>query len=267
MRRFPPIDRVIFIDIEVAPIYASLSQVPPELRSYWENKYNPEKLKTNSSLTTEEYFSEKSGIHALYSRVVCIGIGYFCIVDGRGYQWEEEIIYDIDEAKLLRSFTERWEKFHTFYQEKSRIVLPPDAPTYAVCGHNIANFDIPFLGRRLLISKIPLPSFWQEAQNAQLWQLKNPAVIDTMLLWNFTSRENSHIPLEILALALEIPFRKSLTHEQIREAFYQWMKSKDQNDIHPVLDYCLTDVRTTAKVYMHFQLDKQKREEMLQKIK
>lgn len=263
MSRFPRLERVLFLDIEVAPLYNSLEEVPEKLRAYWMQRYDPQRARTAPEMDVDAYFLEKSGIHALYSRVVCIGLGTFLCCGGeKVYTWHEKIIYDLDEAKLLKDFIDSWDKFRnkvsqssseSYYQYKS------DPPLYAVCGHNIQGFDIPFLGRRLVMNGLELPEFWREAQNAQPWQLKAPHVIDTMLLWSFTSRENSFIPLEILACALGLKFEKSLDHVAIRKAFAEWQEKGGDPPIpafDEVIQYCLRDVRITAAIYLAMQGDR-----------
>lgn len=264
MSRFPSLERILFLDIEVAPLYNSLEEVPEMLRTHWMERYDPQRARTAPEMDVDAYFLEKSGIHALYSRVVCIGLGAFYREEKENvYTWYEKPIFALDEAKLLKDFIESWDKFRSRLSPPSSSALSypqsrTDTPLYAVCGHNIQGFDIPFLGRRLVMNGLELPEFWREAQNAPPWQLKAPHVIDTMLLWSFTSRENSFISLEILAYALGLKFEKSLDHVAIREAFAEWREKGGEKPpaFDEVIQYCLTDVRITAAVYLAMQGDR-----------
>jgi hypothetical protein len=189
-------------------------------------------------------------------------LGYFRKKESKWY-WREIALADLNEVHLLKSFADKWNRFSLSCKNSAPLPNSKE-PLYAVCGHNIRNFDIPFLGRRLLISGVPLPDFWREAQDAQPWQLNAPMLIDTMLLWNFTARENIFIPLELLANALGIAFQKSLSHDQIREAFYKWEATGSQSEFQPVLDYCLQDVRTVAHIYLRMQGEpSEEKEQML----
>ncbi|MCX8112121.1 MAG: ribonuclease H-like domain-containing protein [Bacteroidia bacterium] len=238
-------EQVLFLDIETVPAYDSISELPETLRAYWDRRYDKHRAQDYSE---EEYFAEQAGIHALYARVACIGLGYF---EHRTLRWREEALFHLDERELLHDFIQRWERFKEYAKRLKPHGL--NDSTYFVCGHNIASFDLPFLGRRLLINRIPLTEFWRTAQWAQPWNLKSPMVIDTMYLWGFTARERTFIPLEVLAHALGIPFQKELSHQQIRQAFLQWKSSGRVEAFASVVDYCLKDVRTVAEIYIHMQ--------------
>lgn len=249
-----PIEKVLFLDIEVAPQYRQLSEVPEPFLSYWLDRYDAKRPEDKKDLSSEEYFLKEAGIHALYSRVVCIGMGYFSkVCKGSTYEWKQVVIKDLDERQLLADFLEKWLKFAEYATKSSKPFHP--SISYGVCGHNILDFDVPFLGRRLLLQgfSAELPKFWFEAQNAQSWQLRDPAVIDTMLLWNFTSRQGRYISLEILAAALGLNFTKSLDYIAIREAFRQWEDTKDPSAFAKVEEYCLRDVQITAAVFLTLQ--------------
>ncbi|MCX7607435.1 MAG: ribonuclease H-like domain-containing protein [Bacteroidia bacterium] len=266
MAKFPPIERILFMDIETAPHYRSIEEIPEPLRVYWEERYERRRSPAEAEQEKDAYFLEKSGIHALYSRVVCIGLGYFRKVGGQ-WEWREEVLCDTDEKKLLETFRSVWEKFRSHAHQNLLPTFTAE-PSFAICGHNIRNFDIPFLGRRLLSLAIPLPAFWREAQDAQPWQLKDPLLIDTMRLWNFTSSENSFISLELLAYALGIPFQKSIKHTDIRKAFYSWVDTGDSSLFQTVLEYCKRDVQVTAEIFIRMQIDSSaEKEKLIQSIK
>lgn len=255
---------MLFLDIETAPLYRKLEEVPEPLRTYWLDRYSSRK-KPSDTRDDETFFLEESGIHALYSRVVCIGLGFFHR-ENADWHWRAILLKDLDEKKLLQDFVEKWNSTAGYFRGKCPN-LAFQEPLWAVCGHNIRNFDLPFLGRRLVWQKLPLPPFWQAAQDSQPWQLKNPTVIDTMLLWSFTSWDSGrYIPLEMLAYAVGIAFQKSLTHTDIREAFYRWQDTGDENAFEPVVQYCLQDVRTTAEIFVRLQVPLEEQEPLLQAL-
>lgn len=247
------LEQILFLDIETAPLYRSLHEVPEILRDYWLRVYDGEREKKHPSLTQEEYFQNKAAVHALFGRVICINMGYFAKPGPELTTWKQADLYSLDEENLLHCFLEKWERFRSHASkigqsnDKSRSI-------YAVCGHNILNFDIPFLGRRLLINQLPLPDFWRAAQWMKEWQLRDPTIIDTMHLWSFTSRDSRYISLEMLAYAVGIPFKKSLTHDEIHAAFATWEDTQDAGAFLPVVQYCADDVRTTAEIYVRMQL-------------
>lgn len=245
-----PLSKILFLDIETAPLFRNLEDVPDYLKDYWLKRYEKKRPKEDIAITEEEYFLERSGIHALYSRVVCIGMGFFA-QKAEGYEWRTQVLTNLSEKQILLDFIKAWNSFKQYSRKGFWEVVR--APVYGLCGHNIMSFDIPFLGRRFLLNNLPLPDFWKENQYLKPWQLQDPIIIDTMLLWNFTSYENSFIPLEMLARALGLSFSKSLSHVEIREAFYRWEDTENPEEFQKVLHYCLEDVRIVAAVYLLMQ--------------
>jgi len=262
-----PIERVLFLDIETVPAPESLQNLEGFLYDHWLKKYDSNRPKELVHLLPEDYFLEKAGIHALYAQVVCIGLGYFLpdTSDKKHWTWREKVLYNLDERTLLEEFIEKWNKFRGHALSlKSTSFDSTYEPAWIVCGHNIRRFDLPFLGRRLLMQGLNLPEFWYAAQYSQPWQLKDPAIWDTMQMWGFASSESTFVSLEVLAQALGIPFQKSITHTQIRESFYRWKKEGKEEEFKPVLTYCQTDVRVTAKIFVRMQLPRDEQEAFFQ---
>lgn len=250
-----PIEKVLFMDIETAPLYRCLEEVPAPLQSHWQEKYDSRRPAPYQQLSQEEYFQERSGIHALFSRVVCISLGFFAQREGE-VLWRQITLAELDERTLLRKFAVLWEKVGAFMRETA----PRDSRiSYAVCGHNLLSFDIPFLGRRFILLKMDMPTFWREAQRLPTWQLTNPTVIDTMQLWNFTTWDKSYLSLEMLAYVVGLDFQKALSHTEIRERFWEWEATHNPSVFEPVKAYCEEDVRTTARIYAHLQLSESER--------
>ncbi|MCS7297929.1 MAG: ribonuclease H-like domain-containing protein [Bacteroidia bacterium] len=260
-----PVEKILFFDIETAPLYQTLDEVPPLLREHWERRYEAHRPQGYKELSADEYFLKRCGIHALYARVICISLGYFVNQHG-SLRWRQTSFYNLDEKELLLTFLGKWEKFRehasTIFQS-----LLNSRPKYAVCGHNVLGFDIPFIGRRLLLNQVSLPAFWREAQYAQPWQLEEPAVIDTMLLWNFTSREGTFLSLELLAHILGMDFQKSLNHEEIHSRFSQWASGGDEASFLPVVEYCERDVRAVAEIYIRMQLPQEKQKIYIESLR
>lgn len=261
MTQIVAIEKILFMDIETAPAYERLDAVPEPLQTYWRDRYEKDWQKKSPDFSSEDNFLDKAGIHALYARVVCISMGFFS--NKNTTAWRQISLYHLEEKQLLTKFIERWNDFATHAQKNGS---EKDHAAYAVCGHNIMNFDLPFLGRRMLMHQMKLPDFWYEAQWKKDWNLKKPAIIDTMNLWGFTSRENQYIPLTILAQALGMSFTKSMSHDGIREAFWAWKNTGDISHFLPVVQYCEKDVRTNAEIYIRMQLPPEQQEKYLQAL-
>jgi hypothetical protein len=237
-----PLEKTLFIDLETAPLWRSLSDIPAAsdtLVEHWERRYGKNRPPDESA---DEHFLNNAAIHAIYGRIVCIGLGWIGLHNGT-WCWRETVLYDLNETQILSNFLKIWtEKF----------LPPPGSPDIAaLCGHNLLNFDYIFLGRRILLNHLPLPRPWVSTLTQPYWNLREVRLIDTMRLWSMgETGSGAFIGLEVLAQVLGIPFRKSISHQEIRERFFQWQDTGDESYFQPVVEYCAQDVRTTAKIYL-----------------
>lgn len=65
--------KIIWIDIETAPLRSSEEEMPSEVMKVWKEKYCSDQPE---SMTPREWFREKSALFPEFSRIVCISVGY-----------------------------------------------------------------------------------------------------------------------------------------------------------------------------------------------
>src|SRR5690606_13973558 len=86
-----------------------------------------------------EEFYDRAGIWAEFGKIVCISVGYFTIKNTERQFRTKSIIGE--EKQLLEEFNDL---IKTHFSN----------PAFVFCGHNIKEFDIPYLCRRMLINGI-----------------------------------------------------------------------------------------------------------------
>lgn len=217
---------IMFVDIETVPVVRAYNNLNESLQKEWLRKAKTIKAEA-AQADPEGAFAEKAGVYAEFAKVVCIGIGSMHEKDG---QWSIRLkaITGDDEAVLLRSFSDILQKFMKHY------------PDIRFCGHNIKEFDIPFLSRRMIIKGIPLPVPMQ-LQGKKPWEITH---IDTMELWRFGDYKN-FTSLSLLAAVLGIPSPKGdIDGSMVASVYY------NDNDLARIGKYCIQDVLTAAKVYL-----------------
>lgn len=216
---------ILFLDIETVPITDDYGTLSERMQKEWERK--AKFIRSDSTEPTpEELFNDRSGVFAEFAKVVCICFGSFSEIDG---EWVMRLksIANVDENLLLKEFADTVSRFHAFNQNM------------AFCGHNIKEFDIPFLCRRMLINGIQLPSV-MDLSGKKPWE--NPH-IDTMELWKFGDYKN-YTSLSLLAEILGIPSPKDdIDGSMVASVFYK------DNDLPRIVEYCVKDVVTSAKVF------------------
>ena len=228
---------LLFIDIETVPLYHSFTQLSELEKELWTAKINT--LRAHENETPETGYN-RAGIYAEFGRVICISIGYF------KYNREENT-----DTFRIKSFSGDDEKM--LLQEFSALLQRSfnDSDHYQFCGHNIKEFDVPYLSRRLLINGIALPNML-DVSGRKPWEMNS---IDTMQLWRFGDYK-SFTSLKLLAHVLGIPSPKQdISGSDVCRVFYE------ENDLPRIAEYCQHDVVTVARLMLKFRNEKNTLEE------
>ena len=218
---------ILFIDIETVPVQPGYDLLSPDLQREWDKKARLIKVAPEGNSEPAALFAERSGVFSEFAKVVCIGIGSMYWHDG---QWKMRLkaLTNDNENTLLNDFSRILERFSLQNKE------------VRFCGHNIKEFDIPFLCRRMIINAMPIPACMQ-FQGKKPWEISH---LDTMELWRFGDYKN-FTSLSLLAAVLGIPSPKSdLDGSMVAGVYY------NDKDLPRIASYCLQDVYTSAKVYL-----------------
>jgi 3'-5' exonuclease len=223
---FKDLQQILFLDIETASLEESFSTLPMRLQEEWikKEKYILQKHPPTEPLQPGDLFFSKAGIYAEFAKIICVGVGFF------HYKEQEEklilrskVFAHEKEEELLKSFGELLQK-----------------KKWVLCAHNGKEFDFPFLSRRTLINRLPLPEGLQ-ISGRKPWEV---AHIDTLDLWKFGDYKN-YTSLELLASLFDIPTSKDgIDGSKVNERYYL------QKDLESIKKYCLEDVRVTAQVFL-----------------
>jgi DNA polymerase elongation subunit (family B) len=222
---FSDLKDILFLDIETAAVTAHLNDLDGRLQGEWAKK--TQFLKNQDESTAEELFFQKAGIFAEFGKVICIGVGYF--------------VYNPEDNKLQfrsKSFAAKQEhdtllEFRDLLEKKN----------WTLCAHNGKEFDFPYLCRRMLVNRIPLPEVLQLA-GRKPWEIRH---LDTLELWKFGDYKH-YTRLELLAGLFGIPSSKGdIDGSQVNEVYYV------KNDLESIRKYCLRDVEVTGRIYLSFQ--------------
>jgi DNA polymerase elongation subunit (family B) len=172
-------------------------------------------------------FAEKAGVYSEFAKVVCIGVGAM-YHDGSQWKIKLKSLTGDDERQLLEEFNTLITKFIE-RQKDLRFV-----------GHNIKEFDLPFLARRMVINRLPVPNCLNTS-GKKPWEVTH---IDTMDLWRFGDYKN-YTSLSLLAEVFGIPSPKDDLDGSMVAGVY-W----NDHDLPRIAKYCLQDVHTSARVYL-----------------
>ena len=222
-----PLEKFLFIDIETVSQSASFNSLNEEWKQLWEEKVN-RSLPENVSVG--EYYPQRAGIMAEFAKVICISIGYFK-KEMTTCQLRIKSIYGDDEKELLQSFIQ------TVNQ------LEASNNKWSFTGHNIKEFDIPFLCRRMLINDLTIPAYL-DFQNMKPWETN---LIDTFQYWRFGDYKN-FTSLKLLAAALNVPSPKDdIDGSMVGDVYWK------EKNLQRIAIYCQKDVVTVANIVLRFK--------------
>ena len=112
-----------------------------------------------------------------------------------------------------------------------------------LCGHNIKEFDVPYICRRSLVHGIKLPKIIDIA-GKKPWEVPH---LDTMQLWKFGDYKN-FTSLRLLAAVFGIPTPKDdIDGSEVGKVYW------DENDLQRIVKYCQKDVFTVAQLLLKFK--------------
>lgn len=214
--------KTLFIDIETVPEYEHYSELSEEMQSLWAYK---SALANKEETDVAKSFTERAGIYSEFGKIVCIGVGFFYFDKAE----EKFRITSIsgNEAEILKKF---FNVLQSFQGERQKFL----------CGHNIKEFDIPFICRRALILDVKLPAMLSNLQNVKPWE---SPLLDTLQLWRFGDYKN-YVSLNLLAHVLKIQSSKNdIDGADVARVFYQ------EKNLERIISYCKRDVITTARIF------------------
>lgn len=216
------IEKVLFLDIETVPQYATYDELPERLKEFWDHKAT--KIRVNETDTPEMLY-ERAGIYSEFGKIICISVGFI-----HNDKLRIKSFAGDDEAQLLRDFATMLENNFN----KAGTLL---------CAHNGKEFDFPYIARRMLIHSIRLP-FLLDIAGKKPWEVP---FLDTMELWKFGDYKN-YTSLALLTAIFDIPSPKDdINGSQVGE--YYWVR----NELPRIVIYCQKDVVAIAQLMLRYK--------------
>jgi hypothetical protein len=110
---------------------------------------------------------------------------------------------------------------------------------FFLCGHNLKNFDIPMLAKRMIINELMPPSILP-SYDTKPWEIK---AIDTKEIWQYGAY-TSIGSLDLLCTTMDIPTPKDgeVTGEKVHSAYW------NENKLKEITEYCEKDVRVLIDI-------------------
>jgi len=224
---------ILFLDIETVPGVADFEELNEEMQELWGLKARTVLRKGAEELEYDEIadtFHTRAGIYAEFGKIICISVGFMTRQTGS----DEPLLrlksyHSHTEAALLDDFSELLSKHFN----------NPDK--FALCGHNIKEFDIPYICRRMLVNQLPMPRLLDIA-GKKPWETKH--LLDTMEMWKFGDIKN-YTSLRLLAAVFGFPSPKDdMAGSDVARVYWE------ERDLERIATYCEKDVLATAQLFL-----------------
>lgn len=221
------LENILLIDIETVPQQPEFELLSPEWQHLWEEK--TQRLLPDDT-SAAAFYEQRAGVMAEFAKIICVSMGYF-IKQGEQLQLRIKSFYGDDEKKLLQ------ELLTTLNQSETK------NNRWSFAGHNIKEFDIPFICRRLLINGLQIPAYL-DFQNMKPWETNT---IDTFQYWRFGDYKN-YTSLKLLAAALGVPSPKDdIDGSMVADVYWK------EKNTERIVTYCQKDVLTVANIILKFK--------------
>ena len=225
----------LFLDIETVSEQANFEDLSEDFQELWTLKCRQFTRQYDEPIdkeTAANLYVEKAAIFAEFGKIVCISVG---------------IVHRDQQGKLvvrLKSFADESEK--TLLQQFLQLIEQHygDINKHSICGHNIKEFDIPYICRRMVVNQLPFPNPLNLSAKRP-WETKH--LIDTLELWKFGDYKH-YTSLNLLATVLNFPSPKGeMDGSQVGKVFWR------ENNLDKIAIYCEKDVLATIQLFLRYK--------------
>jgi len=224
------LENLLLIDVETAPVEPKLESLPKAMQVAWESKASKHR---KDDVAPQDYFFERAAIFAEFGRIVCISVGYFL----KDNESADKLNFRIksfsgrEERPILDGFTELLNHPHF------------NKPEIRLAGHNIKEFDVPYICRRALVNGLMLPKIL-DVSGRKPWETN---LVDTMNLWKFGDYKN-YTSLALLTSLFGLPTPKDdIDGSEVGAVFWH------EDDVDRITRYCQKDVLAVAQLLLRFK--------------
>lgn len=223
---------MLFIDIETVSEYKHYSEfceARPGAVIHWEKKADNYR-RTESDcmdLSDADLYLKNAALHPEFAKIIVVSIGQVQFdEDGNPVTDKIRSFYGDDEAEFLAEF-----------MGTTQAIFNKN-PNVQFTGHNIKNFDFPFLIKRSIINGVQVPH-QLHLQNKKPWE---NCLLDTYDIWKFAGWNSAS--LDLICDSLNIPSPKAVMKgNETTEEYWN-------GNLEKIKTYCEADVKSTMNVML-----------------
>jgi predicted PolB exonuclease-like 3'-5' exonuclease len=221
-----PLTKILFLDIETVggcksyeDCRTSNPKVADQYIKYidWFRKRFPE----DDTLSLDQVFLKRAALVPEFAKIVCVSVAFVTDKD----EIKKQTFSGDDEKQLLKDCQKLLDRCGKL--------------DFYLCGHNLKNFDIPMLAKRMIINGLMPPSILP-SYDTKPWEIK---AIDTKEIWQYGAY-TSIGSLDLLCTTMDIPTPKDgeVTGDKVHHAYWE------ENKLKEITEYCEKDVEVLIHI-------------------
>jgi hypothetical protein len=225
-----PINKILFLDIETVGLcrnWEGCKENHPNIAEQfvkyfdWFLKRFPEDNIETDGLEEElqkmnDVYEKRSALVPEFAKIVCVSMA-FMTKDGI----KQQTFSNHDEKQLLMDVRDLLDRCHKL--------------DFYLCGHNLKNFDIPMLAKRMIINGI-MPSKILPSYDTKPWEVK---AIDTKEIWQYGSYTSiGSLDLVCSTMGIDTPKDGPIHGGNVHEVYWN-----NQSRLDEISEYCEKDVK------------------------
>jgi 3'-5' exonuclease len=226
-----PTNKILFLDIETVGLeknYDDLVKNHPRISDQFDKYFDwfLKRFPEDKEIQEDQkniVFATRAALVPEFAKIVCVSVAF--VTDNGNIK--RQTFADDDEHKLLR--------------EVQVLLDRTGKLDFWLCGHNLKNFDIPMLAKRMLIQNILPPSILP-AFNTKPWEIR---AIDTKEVWQFGAY-TAIGSLDLLCACMDVPSPKEgeVVGSKVHDSY--WNKGM----LKEIAEYCERDVQVLVDVIL-----------------
>src|SRR5690606_21610052 len=178
------INNLLVFDIESVSEYKSLDELHsknPKMAQLWSKRCEFLRSSTkygNENKTDEELYFDKAPLHPEFAKPIAVSLGVIRFDDKDKDSQITIHLFNLGNSEERKLLEETINTIKSAEEKRNK-----NGYKIQLAGHNIKRFDVPFLGKRILINGMKLPESLQ-VFGKKPWEVNQ---FDTSEFWSFGS--------------------------------------------------------------------------------
>lgn len=215
-----PLTKILFLDIETVggcKNYTECKGTNPNLASQFEKYFDwfQKRFPEDAGFPLDKVFETRAALVPEFAKIVCVSVAF--VMDNGDIK--KQSFFGDDERALLK-------ECQTLLNRCGKL-------DFYLCGHNLKNFDIPMLAKRMIINGL-MPPTLLPSYDTKPWEIK---AIDTKEIWQYGAY-TAIGSLDLMCSCMEVPSPKEgdVTGDKVHDAYW------NKNMLLEITAYCERDV-------------------------